>query len=197
MFLVEDLNGQLNFVMLDLVVLGCGFLGGLMVQVSVMQVGGVCQIKLIGCGMDLWFGQQDVDGVLIGEMLLDLDVEECDGNIMVCIFNLNNQQFLVIVQGMLGVVGMDMIGQVDVRLFVSFGCGWWGVLNVQGSFCDDGIGVWLLDVIGIGCDLFFGQVQFDGVLIGVMQFVIWGIECDGIFWIEIVCVENFCLNLNV
>ncbi|MTH65811.1 translocation/assembly module TamB domain-containing protein [Paracoccus shanxieyensis] len=195
-FSAEDLNGQLNFAMPDLAVLGRGFSGGLTAQASATQAGGARQIKLTGRGTDLRFGQQDVDGALTGETLLDLDAEERDGNITVRTFNLNNQQLSATAQGTLGAAGTDMTGQVDVRSLASFGRGWRGALNAQGSFRDDGTGARLLDVTGTGRDLSFGQAQLDGALTGATQLAIRGTERDGTFRIETARVENPRLNLN-
>ncbi|SMO74586.1 translocation/assembly module TamB domain-containing protein [Paracoccus laeviglucosivorans] len=194
-FSPTELDGQLNVAMPDLAVLGRGFSGGLTAQATATRADGARKIKVTGRGTDLRLGQQDVDGALTGVTNLDLDAEERGGEFTINSFNLNNQQLLAEAQGKVGGSGTDMTGRVDIKSLASFGRGWRGALNAQGSFKDDGTGARRLDVTGTGSNLSFGQAQLDGALTGATQLAIRGTERDGTFQIETARVENPRLNL--
>jgi len=194
-FSPEELDGQLSVAMPDLAVLGRGFSGGLNAQATATQKDGARQIRLTGRGTDLRLGQQDVDGALTGVTELKLSAEQRGEEITIQEFDLRNQQMLATAQGRLARGDTDMTGRVEVKSLASFGRGWRGALNAQGSFKDDGTGGRRLDVTGTGQDLSFGQAQVDGALTGATQLAIRGVERDGVFSIETATVQNPRLNV--
>jgi len=190
------MDATLNLSMPDLAVLGRGFSGGLTAEATAVEQDGARRIELTGRGTDLRFGQQDVDGALTGVTDLRLSAEQRGDEITVYGFNLTNQQMLATAQGRIAPTGTDMEGRVEIRSLASFGRGWRGALNAQGSFKDDGSGARRLDVTGTGTDLSFGQAQVDGALAGETRLALHGVERDGVFSIETATVDNPRLNLG-
>ncbi|WP_028716387.1 translocation/assembly module TamB domain-containing protein [Paracoccus sp. J39] len=190
------MDATLNLSMPDLAVLGRGFSGGLTAEATAVEQDGARRIELTGRGTDLRFGQQDVDGALTGVTDLRLSAEQRGDEITVHGFNLTNQQMLATAQGRIAPTGTDMEGRVEIRSLASFGRGWRGALNAQGSFKDDGSGARRLDVTGTGTDLSFGQAQVDGALAGETRLALHGVERDGVFSIETATVDNPRLNLG-
>jgi translocation and assembly module TamB len=88
-----------------------------------------------------------------------------------------------------------MRGNVQVKSLASFGRGWRGALDAQGTFKGDGSGQRVLDVTGTGQDLSFGQAQVDGALSGATRLAVRGTERDGVFTIQTAQVQNPRLNL--
>ncbi|MFH5775383.1 translocation/assembly module TamB domain-containing protein [Paracoccus sp. NGMCC 1.201697] len=195
-FTPQELNGELSVSMPDLAVLGRGFSGGLTAQATATQKDGARQIRMTGRGTDLRLGQQDVDGALTGITELKLFAEQRGEEITVHEFDLKNQQMQANAQGTLGRAKTDMSGQLQVRSLSSFGRGWRGSLDAQGSFRDDGTGARRLDVTGTGNNLSFGQAQVDGALSGATRLSVRGVERDGVFSIETAQVDNPRLNVT-
>ena len=194
-FSMTDLDGRLSVTMPDLAVLGRGFSGGITLQGTAAKKGAARQIEVTGRGTDLRFGQQDVDGALTGVTDLRLSAREQDGAFSIDAFNLSNQQMLATAQGTVGQT-TDMTGQVQIRSLASFGRGWRGALEAQGSFKDDGSGARRLDVTGTGQDLSFGQAQVDGALTGATQLAVQGTERGGVFTIDTARIDNPRLNVT-
>lgn len=190
------MDATLNLSMPDLAVLGRGFSGGLTAEATAVEQDGTRRIELTGRGTDLRLGQQDVDGALTGVTELRLSAEQRGDEIIVHGFDLTNRQMLATAQGRIAPSDTDMQGRVEIRSLASFGRGWRGALNAQGSFKDDGSGGRRLDVTGTGTDLSFGQAQVDGALAGETRLALHGIERDGVFTIETATVENPRLNLG-
>lgn len=192
-FSMDKLDGKLSVSMPDLSVLGRGFSGGVNLQGTASRQGTTRQIQLTGRGTDLRFGQQDVDGALTGTTDLNLLAREEGGEFTIDAFNLANQQMQATAQGTVGKT-TDMSGQVQVKSLASFGRGWRGALNAQGTFKDDGSGARRLNVTGTGQNLSFGQAQVDGALSGATQLAVQGTERDGVFTIDTATVQNPRLN---
>ena len=190
------LDGELNFAMPDLAVLGQGLSGALTAQAVAKQEGTVRRIEVTGRGTDLRLGQQDVGNALPGATDLRLSAQEDRGEITIQTFDLSNAQMLATAQGKLGKSGTDLSGRVDVKSLASFGRGWQGALQAQGSFKDDGSGARRLAVTGTAQDLSFGQSQVDGALAGETQLALQGTERGGVFSIETATVANPRLNLD-
>lgn len=190
------MDAVLKLSMPDLAVLGRGLSGGLTAEATAVEQDGARRIELTGRGTELRFGQQDVDGALTGVTDLRLSAEQRGDEITVHDFNLTNQQMLATAQGRIAPSGTDMSGRVEVRSLSSFGRGWRGALNAQGSFKDDGSGARLLDVTGTGTDLSFGQAQVDGALSGETRLALRGVERGGVFSIETATVDNPRLNVG-
>ena len=190
------LDGQLNLAMPELAVLGQGLSGGLTAQAVVKQEGTLRKIDVTGNGSNLRLGQQDVGNALPGDTQLTLSAQEDGGVITIHDFDLKNAQMLASAQGKLGGAGTDLTGQVDVKSLASFGRGWRGALQAQGSLKDDGTGARQLDVTGTAQDLNFGQAQVDGALAGETQLALQGTERAGVFTIQTATVQNPHLNLG-
>ncbi|WJS84866.1 translocation/assembly module TamB domain-containing protein [Paracoccus sp. TOH] len=194
-FSMEALDGRLSVTMPDLSVLGRGFSGGVTLQGTAAKQGDARRLELTGRGTDLRFGQQDVDGALTGVTALKLSAREQGGEFTIDSFDLRNQQMLATAQGTIGKT-TDMTGAVTIRSLASFGRGWRGALDAQGSFKDAGDGARRLDVTGTGTDLSFGQAQVDGALAGQTKLAVQGTERGGVFTIDTATVENPRLNLG-
>lgn len=194
-FSMAALDGRLSIAMPDLSVLGRGLSGGVTLDGTAVRQGDFRRIELTGRGTDLRLGQQDVDGALTGVTDLKLLAREQGGAFTIDSFNLANQQMLATAQGTIGKT-TDMSGKLQVRSLASFGRGWRGALEAQGSFKDDGTGARLLDVTGTGRDLSFGQAQVDGALAGATNLALRGTERDGVFSIDTARVENPRLNVT-
>lgn len=192
-FSMDTLDGNLSVSMPDLSVLGRGFSGGLVLQGTASKQGTARKIDLTGRGSDLRFGQQDMDGALTGDTELRLSAREEAGEFTIDAFNLSNQQMLATAQGTIGQT-TDMAGRVQVKSLASFGRGWRGALDAQGTFKDDGSGARRLDVTGTGQDLNFGQAQVDGALVGATQLAVQGTERGGVFTIDTARIQNPRLN---
>ena len=195
-FSAQMVDGRLNVSIPDLTALGRGFSGALTAQAVASQNGDTRRIELTGLGKELRLGQQDTDGALPGDTELKLIAEETKGEIAVESLDLRNAQMLATAQGKIGQFGTDMTGRVDVKSLASFGRGWRGALQAQGSFKDDGTGARRLDVTGTARDLSFGQAQVDGALAGETQLAVKGIETGGVFTIETATIGNPRLNLG-
>jgi translocation and assembly module TamB len=194
-FSMEALDGELSLTMPDLSALGRGFSGGVVLQGTASRQGNVRRIELTGSGTDLRFGQHGVDGALPGNTGLRLAAREQGGEFTIDSFNLQNQQMQATAQGTIG-KQTDMTGMLNVKSLASFGRGWRGSLDVQGSFRDAGEGTRRLDVTGTGSDLSFGQAQVDGALAGRTALAVQGIERGGVFSIDRAVIENPRLNLG-
>lgn len=194
-FSMQALDGRLSVTMPDLSVLGRGFQGGVTLNGTALKQGDMRRLELTGRGTDLRFGQADVDGALTGVTDLRLLAREQGGAFTIDSFNLENQQMLATAQGTIGQT-TDMTGRVQIRSLASFGRGWRGALQAQGSFKDDGSGARVLDVTGTGRDLSFGQTQVDGALAGDTNLALRGTERGGVFAIDTARVENPRLNVT-
>ena len=189
-------DGRLNVSIPDLTAMGRGFSGALTAEAVASQNGDTRRIELTGLGKELRLGQQDTNGALPGDTELKLVAEETKGEIAVESFDLRNAQMLATAQGKIGQFGTDMTGRVDVKSLASFGRGWRGALQAQGSFRDEGTGVRRLEVTGTATDLSFGQTQVDGALAGETRLAVQGVETDGVFTIETATIENPRLNVG-
>lgn len=196
MFSQTALDGNLAIDVPDLTVLGRGFAGGLKINGTAVRKDGARQIEVTGRGTDLRFGPQDVNGALTGVTQLRLSAQERDGEITVSDFDLNNDQMSATAKGTVGKSGTDMAGQLNIQSLASFGRGWRGALNAQGTFKDDGTGARRLDVTGAGHDLSFGQAQVDGALTGETQLAVQGSERGGVFTIDTAHIENPRLHIG-
>ncbi|WP_263568242.1 translocation/assembly module TamB domain-containing protein [Paracoccus sp. DMF] len=194
-FSMQALDGELSVAMPDLSVLGRGFSGGVVLQGTASRQGNARRLELTGRGTDLRFGQQDVDGALTGVTDLKLSAREQGGEFTIDSFNLQNQQMQATAQGTIG-QATDMTGAVSIKSLASFGRGWRGSLQAQGSFKDAGDGARRLDVTGTGTDLSFGQAQVDGALAGQTRLAVQGTERGGVFTIDTATVQNPRLNVD-
>ncbi|WP_199259916.1 translocation/assembly module TamB domain-containing protein [Paracoccus binzhouensis] len=194
-FSMQALDGRLSVTMPDLSVLGRGFSGGVTLQGTAAKQGDARRLELTGRGTDLRFGQQDVDGALTGVTELKLSAREQGGEFTIDSFDLRNRQMLATAQGTIGKT-TDMTGAVTIRSLASFGRGWRGALEAQGSFRDAGDGARRLEVTGTGTDLSFGQAQVDGALAGQTRLAVQGTERGGVFTIDTATVENPRLNIG-
>ncbi|MDF3607305.1 translocation/assembly module TamB domain-containing protein [Paracoccus sp. DMF-8] len=190
------LDATVDFDMADLAVLQRGFSGGLKAQARASEKDGVRSISVTGTGTDLRLGQESTDGALTGETRLSLLAEEQGGNVTVKEFNLANDQMRAQASGVVGSDRTDLRGDVSIRSLASFGKGWRGAVDAQGSFADDGQGGRRLDVTGTGRDLSFGQAQVDGALAGETRLRLSGTERGGVFEIDSATVANPRLNLD-
>ncbi len=195
-FSAQMVDGQLNVSVPDLTALGRGFSGALTAQAKLSQLDATRRLELTGLGRELRLGQQDTAGALPGDTTLKLIAEETDGEIALESFDLSNAQMLATAQGRIGSAGTDLTGRVDVKSLASFGRGWRGSLQAQGSFAGDGSGTRRLDVTGTAQDLFFGQAQVDGALAGETQLAVKGVEQGGVFSIETATIRNSSLNVS-
>lgn len=195
-FAMDALDATLNLAMEDLEALNRGLGGKVDLVATATEQDGIRTIKVEGTGHDLRLGDKDVGNSLTGETKLNLLAEENKGTITIRDFHLDNDQMNASAQGVVGPDKTDLTGKVDVRSLASFGRGWRGSLNAEGSFTDDGQGGRLLDVTGTGNDLAFGMAQVDSALAGATTLALKGTERQGVFTIDTAKVNNARLNID-
>lgn len=184
------LDATARFEMPDLSAIKAGWSGGFQANAKLTEQDGTRFIDLTGVGQDLSLGQQGVDGALTGTTNLQLRAEENAGIVTLRDLQLTNDQLNVTAAGVYGKDVTDLTAQANIASLASFGPGWRGSLNAQGSLREAGDGVRRLEVTGTGRDLAFGQAQVDGALAGETRLAVTGTERGGVFTIEQAQIEN-------
>ena len=182
---------QANLDIASLAPFGPDFGGSLNADATLVQGDdGVRRLDLTGTARNLAIGRPEVDGAFQGVTNLSVKADEDQGTITLRDVKITNPQLQAEAQGVYGEGVTDVTATAQVASLASFGPGWRGSLDVDGSFKEAGDGVRRLELRGTGQDLSFGQAQVDGALAGETRLAVTANEREGIFTIDQAQLEN-------
>ncbi|WBU59986.1 translocation/assembly module TamB domain-containing protein [Paracoccus albus] len=159
-----DANFDLTFK--DLGALGERFSGILDAQAQITGGADGRNILITGTGEDIAVGQDNVDGLLVGETQINLQATQSGAVITLSDARVTNEQLSMTAAGSFGASGTSANARLEIPSLAPMGSGWQGALNADAVVTQGADGQRQINVDAVGQDLALGQQNVDGALVG-------------------------------
>lgn len=150
----------------DLSALGEQFAGVLNARAQFTGTAASRNIQITGTGDGLSVGQDNIDGLLLGETEITVTADQTGDVISLSDARITNNQLALTATGSFGGAGTSANARLEVPSLAPMGAGWKGQFNADAVLTQGSDGVRQLRVDGIGQDLALGQKNVDGALGG-------------------------------